>query len=324
MKRRSIVASTIAAALLPRRAPAQQVAPAIGWLHPGQLPGSAGRSDGFLAGLASQGFVPGDNVAIDYRWARGNYEQLPLLAAELVARKLRLIASGPLNSTLAARGATTTIPIVFSIGVDPVAYGLVASLSKPGGNITGIAELGSELGPKRLQLLHELLPTAAKVAVLFNPSNQNFKSNLESLQAAASSLGIELLPISAANDAEIESAFTSSSMGKSDALYVGDDPYFSTLGDKLAALSTRYRVCAIYYDRGFAALGGIISYGPKVSSMYAKAGEYAGLILKAAKPSDLPVQQPTTFELVINMKTAKALGLTIPPSILARADEVIE
>lgn len=298
--------------------------PVIGWLHPGQLPGSASRSDGFLQGLASQGFVPGDNVAIDYRWARGNYEQLPSLAAEHVARKVNLIASGPLTSTLAARGATTTIPIVFSIGVDPVAYGLVASLSKPGGNMTGVAELISELGPKRLQLLHELLPKAAKVTVLFNPSNQNFRSNLDSLRAAASSLGIELVLISAANEAEIEAAFTSPSMDKNDPLYVGDDPYFSNLGDKLAALSTRHRVCAIYYDRGFTASGGIISYGPKVSSMYAKAGEYAGLILKGAKPSDLPVQQPTTFELVINMKAAKALGLIVPPSILARADEVIE
>jgi len=322
VKRRHLLGGLIGLPAVTARA--QQPLPVIGWLHPGQTPGSANRRDGFLQGLASQGFVPGNNVAIEYRWAQGDYTRLPELAADLVARKVALIASGPLNSTLAARNATPTIPIVFTIGVDPVTYGLVASLNRPSGNITGIAELIGELGPKRLQLLHELLPRATKVVLLFNPSNPNFKNNLQSLQVAASLLGVELMPIPTTSADEIEAAFANPLMHNLDALFVGDDPYLSTLGDKLAALTTRHRISAIYYDRRFATLGGLISYGPEVPLMYSKAGEYAGRILKGAKPSDLPVVQPEKFELVINMKTAKALGLTIPPSILARADEVIE
>jgi putative tryptophan/tyrosine transport system substrate-binding protein len=322
MRRRRLIGSLLAMPAI--QVQAQQPLLVIGWLHPGQLPGSANRRDGFLQGLARQGFVPGDNVAIEYRWARGDYGRLPALAADLVARKVALIASGPINSTLAARDATTTIPIVFTLGVDPVAYGLVASLNRPGGNSTGTANLVSELGPKRLQLLHELLPKAIKVGVLFNPGNPNFRGNMQSLQTAASSLGLELAPLPVASEDEIETAFAGAPMHRIDALFIGEDPYLSTLGAKLAALTTRHRVPAIYYDRGFAMSGGMISYGPEIPSMYAKAGGYAGLILKGTKPADLPVVQPEKFELIINLKAAKALGLTIPPSILARADEVIE
>jgi putative ABC transport system substrate-binding protein len=325
MRRRNFATVVAAAAAWPKGVRAQPARmPVVGWLHPGSPVGSVERRAGFVTGLARLGFVEGRNVAIEYRWAGGDYSRLPALAADLVARKPAAICSGPLNSTLAAKGATSTIPVVFTIGVDPMAYGLVASLNRPGGNLTGVAELLSELLPKRLQLLHELLPKATRIGVLYNASNQNTKANLAKLGEAAATLGIELTLISADGESEVGAAFAGFAQQKLDLVFVADDPYFSGLASQLAALAKRHRIAAFYYDRTFAMAGGLISYGPDLVAMYGMAGDYVGRILKGAKPADLPVMQPEKFQLVINQKTAHALGIDVPATLLARADEVIE
>jgi putative tryptophan/tyrosine transport system substrate-binding protein len=325
VRRREFGTFLAGAAMWPLVTRAQQkTMPVIGWLHPDPPEGVVVDRAAFIQGLADQGFVEGQNVAIEYRWAYGQYDRLPALAADLVERKVAAIFSGPLNSTLAAQQATSTIPIVFNIGVDPVAFGLVDSFSKPGGNLTGVAELLGELWPKRLQLLHELMPKAAMVGVLVNSKNHNAAGNTQILEVAAKSLGLELTIIPASTESEIEAAFAAIPQQRLDALFIGDDPYFRGLASRLTALTTRYRIAAIYFDRNFAASGGLISYGANFQVIYRKAGEYIGRILKGAKPASTPVEQPTKFELVVNMTTAKALGVTIPQSILARADEVIE
>ena len=317
MRRRDVITLiTGAAARWPLGASAQQPElPVVGYL--GATSGGPGPA--FRRGLSEAGFVEGRNVAIEYRWAQGEYDRLPALAADLVARRVTVIFSSSITSTLAAKAATSTIPIVFDVGVDPVAFGLVTSLSHPGGNLTGVAFLLGELWPKRLQLLHELVPKAGTIGLLVNPANSNSAPNTRNLEQAAKALGLQLEVLPASTESDIEAAFATIERRRVDALLVGDDAFFNSRSTQLPAMAAAHRVPTIYFVREFAASG-----GPSFTAMTRIAGEYTGRILKGAKPADLPVQQPTTFELVVNLKPAEALGLTIPPSILARADEVIE
>jgi putative ABC transport system substrate-binding protein len=301
----------------------QKSMPVIGFLG-STSPGALGPPvlTAFHQGLSETGYVEGQNVTIEYRLAEGSYNRLSAMAADLVGRKVDLIvASGP-PSARTAKNATSTIPIVFSVGADPVAEGLVASLARPGGNLTGFSILISELMPKRLELLSELVPQARVIALLINPNSPNVW--IEDVQAAARGKGVQLPILKAGSDSEIDAAFASLIQLHAGALVIGDDPIFSRRRDQLLTLAAHHAVPAIYYSRDFAASGGMISYGASFTAVYRQLGIYAGKILKGAKPAFLPVQQPTTFELVINLKTAKALGLTVPSYILARADEVIE
>jgi putative ABC transport system substrate-binding protein len=298
--------------------------PVIGYLSAQSKESAARNLTVFLQGLGQAGFVEDTNVAIEYRLAFGEYDRLPALAAELVARNVAVIVAISLNAAFAAKAATSAIPIVFIAGVDPVALGLVASLGHPGGNLTGVSLLFGELWPKRLELMRELLPQAELIAVLVNPTNRNADANMKSLKEAARSLGLRLKVLPVSNEREIDAAFATIDQSHWQALLAGDDPFFADQVRQLTALAARWRVPAIYQNRIFTAAGGLISYGVSPNFPNRIVGEYTGRILKGAKPADLPVQQPTTFELVVNLKTAKALGLTVPPSILARADEVIE
>jgi len=323
MRRRELLLLLGGALTTARALRAQQKAmPVIGYLA-SSSPGP--NVAAFREGLGETGYVEGRNVAIEYRWAEGSYDRLPALAADLVGRKVDLIvASGGPTSALAAKSATSTIPIVFTAVGDPVRAGLVASLARPGGNVTGFSILFAELTPKRLELLSELVPRAKVIALLVNPSSPEAESMIRDVQEAARTKGVQLPILKAGTDSEIDAAFASLVQLDVDALVVGDDPFFGSRPERLVALASRHAVPAIYWRREFAADGGLISYGPSLTASYRQAGIYTGRILRGAKPADLPVQQPTTFELVVNLQAAKALGLTIPPSILARADEVIE
>jgi putative ABC transport system substrate-binding protein len=309
----------------PLAARAQQPMPVIGYLSVGS-PESDNtiRANPFRQGLNETGYVEGQNVTIEYRWAQGQYDRLPALASDLVHRQVTVIAAAGIPPTVAAKAATSTIPIVFVLGIDPAEFGLVAGLNRPGGNITGAAILSVELSPKRLDLLHELLPTAPVVAALVNPTDPRTEPETRSLQDAARSLGLQLRILSASTASEIDAAFGTLSTLRADALAVTGDAFFTNRKDQIIALAARHAVPAIYEWREFAAAGGLMSYGPDLADSYRQAGVYTGKILKGAKPGDLPVEQPTRFELVVGLKTAKELGLTIPQSILARADEVIE
>ena len=280
---------------------------------------------GFRRGLEETGYLEGQNVAIAYRWANGHNDRLPGLAADLVEHKVDLIiAGGGVPAASAAQKATTTIPIVFAVGIDPVARGLVASLAHPGGNLTGVSFLNTELTPKRLEMLSELVPQATVIALLVNPNNAAAEGVITDAQEAAKTKRVQLHVLKATSGSEIETAFATLVELRAGALIVVNDPLFFRQLDQLVGLASRYAVPAIYPWREFPGSGGLVSYGTSLTAAYHLVGIYAGKILGGAKPADLPVQQPTTFELVINLKTAKALGLTVPPLLLAEANEVIE
>jgi putative ABC transport system substrate-binding protein len=279
----------------------------------------------FRSGLAESGFVEGQNVAIEYRWARGEYDRLPALAAELVRIPVRvLVAVGGDSSALAARASTTTVPIVASFTSDPVKTGMIASFNRPGGNITGISNLTAAMEPKRIGLLRELVPQATTFGVLLNPDNPPFADQLRDVREAVKSAGLALQVLRASSDREIEAAFESVAQAQIPALLVAADPFFNLRRDKLATLAVRHGVPAMYSFRDYAVAGGLMSYGINLPDVYYQTGVYAARILKGAKPADLPVQQPTKFEFVINLKTAKTLGIKLSDNLMSLADEVIE
>jgi len=326
MNRREVLLFLGGAVTAPNSLHAQQKAlPVIGFFNPTSPGPLAPFVAAFRQGLSEAAYVEGQNVSIEYRWAEGRTDRLPALAADLVSRKVDVIAStGGTAPALAARNATSTIPILFVSGGDPVVDGLVASLARPGGNMTGFTLLGDELTPKRLELLSELVPQVRRIALLVNPNNPEAGPLISDTQKAAQGKAVQLHILKVGTENEIDAAFSTLVEVQAGALLVAGNPLFDTQREQLVALASRYAIPAIYSEREFAAVGGLISYGTSRKAAYRQAGIYVGRILKGAKPADLPVQQPTTFELVVNLKTASALGLTIPPSILARADEVIE
>jgi putative tryptophan/tyrosine transport system substrate-binding protein len=301
----------------------QKALPVIGYLNTASLGPFATDVAAFRQGLSDAGWVEGQNVTIEYRSAEGRYDRLPSLAAELVDRKVDVIVAAGTPATVAAKSATSTIPIVFTSS-DPVGSGLVASLARPGGNLTGFSILTIEMMPKRLELLSELVPQASMIALLVNPNNPTTEVVIRDVQDAARAKGVQFRVLKANTEGEIDGAFATLVQLRAGALVVGPDPFFNGQRDQLVALTARHAVPAIYPWREVAAVGGLITYGPSLTATSRQMGIYVGRILKGAKPADLPVEQPTTFELVVNLQTAQALGLTVPPSILARADEVIE
>jgi putative ABC transport system substrate-binding protein len=311
----------------PLAARAQQPkTPVVGFLHPTSPDTYTARLRGFHQGLKETGFVEGENVAIVYRWAENQIDRLPELAAELVHRRVAVIATaGGAAAAFAAKGATATIPIVFNVAGDPVKLGLVASLNRPGGNLTGISSLNTELTAKRLELLRELVPAAVRVAVLVNPTNAaNAETNLREVEPAARALGLQIQVFNARTSREINAAFATFVSERPDALFVGNDAFFSSRRVQLATLAARHAVPATFAVRDIAEAGGLMSYGANITDALRQVGVYTGRILKGAKPADLPVVQTTKLELVINAETARMLGLTVPPQLLATADEVIE
>jgi putative tryptophan/tyrosine transport system substrate-binding protein len=327
MRRREFITLLGSAAAWPLAAHAQQPAlPVIGFLHSASAAAYAAPLAAFRKGLSEAGYVEGQNVAIEYRWAEGQNDRLPALAAELVRRRVTVIVTpGSTAATLAAQAATATIPIVFIIGANPVKIGLVASLNRPGGNATGINDFGVEIGAKRLGLLHELLPGAARFGVLVNPDNPFItESFVTELQMAASAIGRQIEVVTASTNGDIDTAFATLVKKRADALLISPDALFVTRRVQLIMLAVRHTLPALYHRRELAEAGGLMSYGSDLSDQYRQTGLYVSRILKGEKPAEMPVQLPTKFEFVINLQTAKTIGLDIPPTLLARADEVIE
>jgi putative tryptophan/tyrosine transport system substrate-binding protein len=325
MRRRAFLGGLgSSAAAWPFAARAQAPMPTIGFLNGASYELSAFLVEAFRRGLAEAGYVEGRNVVIEYRSAEGQYDRLPALAAELARRQVSVIAATGTPTGLPAKAATTTIPIVFVTGSDPVEQGLVASLSRPGGNLTGATTLSVELGQKRLELLRELVPAAELFAVLLNPTGPNFAVVSRDLQAAARKLGLRVHLLHASTVAEIEAAFATLVESHAGALVIGTDTFFNSQSARLAGLALRHAVPAMYQYREFAAVGGLVSYAGSITDAYRVAGVYAGRILKGEKPGDLPVQQATKVELFFNLRTARVFGLSVPVSLLASADEVIE
>jgi putative ABC transport system substrate-binding protein len=313
------------AAALPVSSRAQQATPTIGFLSSRSPRESEAVVSAFRAGLAEAGYVVGQNVAIEFRWAEGQYDRLLSLAAELVAMRVAaILAAGGPPSALAAKNTTATIPIVFSAADDPVGLGLVASLSRPGGNVTGMSVFNSDLSAKRLSLLHEFVPAAATVAYLTNPANPSSHLEVEAVQDAAKATAISVKVFKASNEQEIEAAFSDLSAQHIGALMVAGEPFFDSRRSLIVGLAARHAIPASYSWRENVAMGGLLSYGTSISESYRNAGIYCGRILKGERPANLPVVQPTKFELTINLKTAKSLGLNVPPALLTGADEVIE
>ena len=303
----------------------QSAMPVIGFLNATSLDGYRPMVDSFHQGLQETGYAEGRNVAIEYRWAEGRIDRLPALAAELVDRQVSVIAATTLPAALAAKAATTTIPIVFETGGDPVQVGLVASLNRPGGNVTGVTQLNVVVAPKRLELLHELVPSARVAAFLVNPANPaSTEPVLRASQLAAYNFGLELHVLNASTEGDFDAIFANVIQLRASGLVIGSDAFFTSRSEQLAALALRYAVPTIYEGRGFFAAGGLVSYGGSLADSYRLAGVYAGRVLKGEKPGELPVQQGTKVELFLNLKTARTLGLDVPTALLVRADEVIE
>jgi len=326
MRRREFIALLGAAAAWPLAARAQQAAmPVIGVLGATSAQGYAAQLTAFRQGLNEAGIVQGRDVIIEYRWADDQYDQLPKLAADLVQRRVAVIATiGGNAASMAAKAATRTIPVVFHGSVDPVEVGFVASLNRPGGNMTGVVTLNMDTGQKRLELIHELVPAANTIALLHNPTNAVAEIQSKDLQAAASKLGLNLYVLHASSEGEFDTAFDALRQLRAGGLVIGTDGFLVSRSQQLAALTLRHAVPAIFQYRAFAEAGGLMSYGGSVTDSYRLSGIYTGRILKGEKPADLPVQQATRVELIINLKTAKALGLAVPLPLLGRADEVIE
>jgi putative tryptophan/tyrosine transport system substrate-binding protein len=327
MRRRDFMTAVAgSAAAWPIVARAQQPAmPVIGFLHSASPDPYAHMVAAFRQGLKDTGYVEGGNVAIEYHWAEGDNRRLPTLAAELVRRQVAVIAAvGGNVSALAAKAATSTIPIVFNTGNDPIKSGLVASFNRPGGNVTGVSFFGVSLGQKRLELIRELVPNSTVIAMLVNPGFPDTEIELNDVQAAARAIGQQIHVVAASSERDIDRAFGTLVDSRADALLVSSDPFFNSRRDQLVTLAARHTVPAIYQLREFADAGGLMSYGNSFTDLYRQVGIYAGRILKGEKPADLPVVRPTKFELIINLKTAKALGLTVPDKLLVAADEVIE
>jgi len=327
MRRRDFISlvggSTVAWPLAARAQ--QQAMPVVGFLGTTTPDDFADRVAAFRGGLKEAGYIEGKNVVVEYRWPEGNYDRLPTLAADLVRLQVAVIAAvGGEPSPLAAKAATATIPIVFSIGGDPVRLGLVASLNRPGGNITGVNFFQSDLGAKRLGLLHELLPKASVIGMLVNPTFGDAETHVRDAKEAALPLGVQIHVVRARTTDDFDTAFATLAQQKIDALLLANDAFFLSERRKLIALAARYAIAAVYFWREFAVDGGLMSYSPSLSQAYRQVGIYTGKILNGAKPADLPVVQATKFEFVINLKTAKTLGLTFPSGLLAIADEVIE
>jgi putative ABC transport system substrate-binding protein len=313
-----------AASALPFAAFAQQAMPLVGFLNSASSDTYRFNADSFRAGLAQAGFVEGRNVRIEERWARGDYQALPALAAELVAMGVSVIAAtGDVASARAAQGASPTVPVVFTIGADPVRFGLVASHNRPGGHVTGVSLLTSLIGAKRVELLKQVAPRISRLALVMNPSNPSAAAEQADAQDGARKLGLETVVLNAGSAREIDTAFERLLQAKADAFFIATDPILLDRRQQIVTYAERHALPAVYFVRQFAEAGGLLSYGPSISWMYHQAGEYVGQILKGAKPAEMPVMQPTKFEFVINGKTAKALGLTVPTSVRALADEVI-
>jgi putative ABC transport system substrate-binding protein len=324
MRRREFFSVLGSAAAWPLAAGAQQATPLVGYLSSQSSGYDAARLVALRQSLSDAGYVEGTGVVIDYRWADGNYDRLAAQAAEFVNRRVAVIFAASLPAAVAAKAATTTIPIVFVMGADPVKLGVVASLNQPGGNVTGVTQFYGALGGKRLELLRELVPAASNIAVITNPKNPNSELHLADVRMAATAMGLEVAVFDVSTDRDIEVAFANLARLRADALLVADDPFFSTRCKEIAEHAARGATPAIYYTREFAEANGLISYGSNAINNFREGGRYVARILKGTLPAELPILQPSKFELVINLKTAKALGLTLSPTLLARADEVIE